>query len=95
MAVHVRPHLGLKVGDPGDQDEYYSIPYPISCYHRSSAEVWTTVSEEVGRNPLLSPRNGAYWIYDVTGINTVDHIDHQSQMVRTVEAHNSSMSECT
>jgi len=53
------------------------------------------VSEEVGHNPLLSPRNGVYWIDDITGIDTVDHIDHRSQMVLTVEVHDSSMFEHT
>ena len=90
---HVRHHLRLNVGNPGNQDEYYFILCPVSCYCHSSAEVGMMVSEEVGRNPLLSPRNGAYWIYDITGIDTVDHIDHWFQMVHTVEVHDSSMSE--
>ena len=40
-----------------------------------------TVGEEVGHIPLLLPRNDAYWIYNIMGTDTIDHIDHQSQMV--------------
>ena len=80
MEGHIQLHLGLEVGNPGNQDGYYSILYPISHYHHSSEEAWTTIGEEAVRVPLL-PRNDAYWIYNVTGIDTIDHIDHQSQVV--------------
>ena len=85
----IQPHLRLEVGNPGDQDGYYSILYPILCYCRLSEEAWMMVSEEVGCILLLSPRNDVYWMYDVTGIDTVDHIDHWSQMVPVQGALNS------
>ena len=81
MEGHNQPHLRLEVGDPGDQDGYYSILYPVLHYCHLSEEAWMMAGEEVGRIPLLLPRNSVYWIYDVTGTDTIDHINYWSQMV--------------